>query len=149
VRILTDTGVLLRFFERSAVDHAAVVKALEELWRNGHDLFTSAQNVVEFWNVSTRPLTARGGYGHAPADVDQRVKVIDATWNVLPFTVQAYTHWRRIVIDYQVTGVSVHDARIVATMLAESIQRILTLNGRDFIRYPGITVLSPQDVFIQ
>lgn len=37
----------------------------------------------------------------------------------------------------------VHDARLVALMQAHGITHILTLNGSDFTRYPGITPVDP------
>jgi hypothetical protein len=42
--------------------------------------------------------------------------------------------------------VQVHDARLVAAMLAHGVPQILTLNPRDFQRYTEITVLHPADV---
>jgi predicted nucleic acid-binding protein len=44
------------------------------------------------------------------------------------------------------TGVAVHDARLVAVMLARGIGSIVTLNERDFRRYSGIAVLPPDKV---
>jgi predicted nucleic acid-binding protein len=74
------------------------------------------------------------------------VKVIEKLGAILPFSMSAYQEWRRLVVTHQITGVAVHDARIVAAMLAVNIQHILTLNEGDFRRYQGITVLSPGGV---
>lgn len=49
-----------------------------------------------------------------------------------------YGKWREIVRDYQVTGVQVHDARLVAAMLVHGIPNILALNAADFARYARI-----------
>jgi hypothetical protein len=38
----------------------------------------------------------------------------------------------------------VHDARLVAAMHVHGVTHLLTLNVRDFARYPGITVVHPQ-----
>jgi hypothetical protein len=43
-------------------------------------------------------------------------------------------------------GVQVHDARLVALMMAHGLSHLLTLNPADFQRYPGITALSPSAV---
>jgi predicted nucleic acid-binding protein len=40
----------------------------------------------------------------------------------------------------------VHDAHIVAAMNVYGITNLLTFNGPDFIRYPGIHVIHPKDV---
>ena len=36
--------------------------------------------------------------------------------------------------------------RLVAAMLVHQLTHILTLNGRDFTRFAGITVLAPADL---
>jgi hypothetical protein len=52
---------------------------------------------------------------------------------------------KRLVAQYAVVGKQVHDARLVAMMLAWRIDSILTLNDRDFRRYDpeGITIVTP------
>ena len=35
------------------------------------------------------------------------------------------------------------DARLVAAMTVHGVRHVLTFNGEDFSRYPGITVLDP------
>lgn len=48
--------------------------------------------------------------------------------------------------DYSVSGRQVHDANIVAVMLANGIDTLLTLNTADFKRYEDrITLLTPGD----
>jgi predicted nucleic acid-binding protein len=51
-----------------------------------------------------------------------------------------------LVSERQVKGAQVHDARLVATMLAYGITYLLTLNEVDFRRYPEIRVLTPASV---
>jgi hypothetical protein len=51
--------------------------------------------------------------------------------------------WRKLIVDYQVSGVQVHDPRLVAAMLVHRIEDLLTFNLPDFRRYSGITALSP------
>jgi predicted nucleic acid-binding protein len=49
------------------------------------------------------------------------------------------------VTTYKVIGVQVHDARLVAAMRVNGIQRLLTFNGDDFLRYKEIIqVIHPQ-----
>ena len=58
-----DTGVLLRLFDCSDPSHVAIRQAVIRLKVRGERLVTTAQNIAEFWNVSTRRPTALGGYG--------------------------------------------------------------------------------------
>ena len=51
---------------------------------------------------------------------------------------------KRLITKYGVIGKQVHDARIVAMMLTWQLNRILTLNDRDFRRYaPEGIVVAP------
>ena len=144
MRILVDTGVLLRAFDRAnPASQRTVFRALRKLWSNNDDLTTTAQNIAEFWNVATRPTTARGGYGLSVTIVEQRVLMIEKLGAVLPFSMRAYQEWRRLLVAHSIVGVAVHDARLVATMREAGIDHILTLNATDFQRYPGLTVLTP------
>jgi len=45
-----------------------------------------------------------------------------------------------------VSGIQVHDARIVAAMLVHQVQAILTFDLDDFKRYPGIVVIHPNAI---
>jgi predicted nucleic acid-binding protein len=97
MRILVDTGVWLRMFDRNSPERPEIFRCLRRIWSGKHDLFTTAQNVAEFWNVSTRPAAARGGYGHSPSLVETRVHQIERLAKILPFTDSAYAHWRQLV----------------------------------------------------
>ena len=144
--VLIDTGILLRLWDTSDPQHAAVSTSVRSLYRQGTELVTTAQNIAEFWNVSTRPLSARGGYGRDTDETDRRVKFFERYGRVIQDNANTYGEWRRLVTQYHVTGASVHDARIAAQMIAWGINDILTLNPDDFRRYAGISVLTPADV---
>jgi len=109
----------------------------------GDALVMTAQNVAEFWNVCTRPASARGGLGLTIAETSQRLRLLERIVRVLPDSAAAYPIWRNLVISLAVVGVQVHDARLVALMQAHDMTQILTLNGADFARFSGITTLDP------
>jgi predicted nucleic acid-binding protein len=145
---LLDTGILLRLLDRDDPLHNTVRQALRLLRSRREQFRTTFQNVCKFWNVSTRPATARGGLGLDVATVERRVRLIDRWCPVFVDTQAVYPTWRRLVSTYKVRGVAVHDARLVAVMLTYQVKRLLTLNERDFRRYEpeGITVISPQSL---
>ena len=68
---------------------------MRKLWSENHELATTSQNIAELWNVSTRPASARGGFGLAVSVVEARVKVIEKLGAILPFSMAAYDEWRR------------------------------------------------------
>jgi hypothetical protein len=65
---------------------------------------------------------------------------------ILPDGPLIHETWRQMIVDYRVSGVQVHDARIVAAMQVHQIPFILTLNSADFRRYTGISILHPEEV---
>jgi predicted nucleic acid-binding protein len=141
--VLVDSGILLRLLEPSDPQHAAIRGAVRALRSRGDTLVTAAQNAAEFWNVCTRPAAARGGFGLSIADADRRLRVIERLFHVLPDSPAAYQAWRRLLIPHAVKGVQVHDTRLVGLMQANGITHVLTLNGSDFARYPGIVPIAP------
>lgn len=141
---LVDTNVLLRFAKRTHPLHATVRTAMRRLRNEGHQLQVVSQNCVEFWNVITRPID-RNGFGLLPADADRLLRLIERLFPLLPDTPAIYLEWRRLVVVFGVSGVQVHDARLVAAMKSHGITHILTLNTADFTRYTseGIVAIDP------
>jgi predicted nucleic acid-binding protein len=144
--ILTDTNILIRLKMPAALAHREVSSAVRILRRVGHRLVMTAQGAAEFWNVCTRPASARGGYGLSRVETDTRLRRLERLFPLQYDSDDSYFHWRRLIVANCVQGVKVHDARIAALMLANGITHILTYNGRDFTRFPGIVALSPADV---
>ncbi len=141
--VLLDTGILLRLWDRSDFQHADIAACIRLLYRQRVELVTTAQNIAEFWNVSTRPQSARGGYGQSIDVTERRVQLFERFGPVRCDKTTTYSEWRRLVKQYRVSGVAVHDARIVAQMIAWSVRDILTLNPDDFRRYSEVSVHTP------
>lgn len=143
---LLDTGILLRLPNRNDPEHQNIHRAMRAIKQEGDEMFTLTQNIAEFWSVCTRPTSARGGYGLSIPETEQRLRLIERLVSVLSEHPNAHSAWKRLVIDHVVSGVQVHDARLVASMHEHGISNILTLNGKDFARYSGITVSAPADI---
>jgi predicted nucleic acid-binding protein len=149
MQYLVDTGVLLRLFDQDDSEHPTILKLLRLLRVRGDALMMCPQNIAEFWNASTRPTTARGGYGRTVESTEHRVRYIERLGTILVESALAYSHWRRLVVDYGLVGVSVHDARLVAMMKVARIEAIITLNAKDFTRYDGIEPRTPDALLNQ
>lgn len=145
MRILLDTNVLLRFSHRSDRDYGMIREVVRALVGRRDRLCFGAQNLVEFWNVCTRPIE-HNGFGLSVSETDEWARMLEAEFRLLPDTERIHAEWRRLVVDHSVHGVQVYDARLVAAMLAHGVPQILTLNDRDFKRYTEITALHPRDV---
>jgi predicted nucleic acid-binding protein len=104
-----------------------------------------AQNLIELWAVSTRPL-ASNGLGMTMAEAASELERIKGMFRFLPETFAIYPAWESLVIRYQVMGKPAHDARLVAAMRVHGLTAILTFDRTGFSRYPGIEVVHPVQV---
>lgn len=144
---LVDTNILLRIAHQSDERYRLVRSCVNKL-KNKKDLLqTTMQNIAEFWNVSTRPID-RNGFGLTLVETDDLLNVLESTFPLLPDSPAVYAEWRELVVNYRVSGVQVHDARLVATMLVHGVTHILTFNTSDFARYnsKGIVAVDPATV---
>jgi predicted nucleic acid-binding protein len=143
MNILADTNLLTRSVQPNSQHFGAATTAILELKRRGGRLCVVPQIVYEFWAVCTRPPGENGlGMTVAAAGVEQsRVLSLFA---LLEDTPAVFPEWRRLVVAHDVKGKNSHDARIVAAMNVHGVSTLLTFNGTDFRRYPGISVLDPQ-----
>jgi hypothetical protein len=55
----------------------------------GDEFAIAPQIMAEFWNVSTRPASARGGYGLSVAETEHHLNVIERVCNVIPDSLKA------------------------------------------------------------
>lgn len=142
---LADTNILIRSIDQTHGLHGEATTALMSLLRSGERVCVTPQNIIEFWNVCTRPLD-RNGLGLSPAEADREAARLEGLLTFLPDVPSIYPEWRRLVVAHSVSGVQVHDARIVAAMNVYGVSNLLTFNGPDFARYPGIQVVHPKDI---
>lgn len=142
---LVDTNILLRLAKRDEPAYSLARGAAEALRAAGETLCYVPQNLVEFWNVSTRPA-GNNGFGLTTMETDQNARAIETAFTLLVDNERVHGEWRRLVVKHSVRGVRVHDARLVAAMVAHGVTHILTFNEEDFIRYDNITVVHPRQV---
>ncbi len=140
---MADTNILLRFVAPNDPNHVLVRDVIYSLLTGSLEVCYTSQNLAEFWNVCTRPITARSGFGLSVEETDLRAKVIESYLTFLPDSEAVHLEWRRLVVTYSVMGVKVHDARLVAAMLVHGVTDILTFNTDDFKRFSQITAVHP------
>jgi hypothetical protein len=80
------------------------------------------------------------------AEAEREARVIEAGMSFLAENEAVYREWRKIVLQHAVSGVQVHDARLVAVMRVHNVAHILTLNVEDFSRYGRATAMHPSSV---
>jgi predicted nucleic acid-binding protein len=142
---LVDTNILLRSVEPLHPHHAVAVAAVYRLLAESTPVYFTLQNIAEFWNVATRPIE-HNGLGFSIASTLAEVERIEGLLTLLPDTPAVYAEWKRIIVVHGVSGVKVHDARLVATMKTHGVRSFLTFDVDDFKRYTGIDVMHPKVV---
>ena len=137
-----DTNVLVRARFTVAPSHGLARARLREALGREERPRISRQIVREYLAVVTRPQI-----WSAPLPMSDALRDVD--WFVSEFDVledgPAVTHQlAELCREIPVGGRQVHDANIVATMLAHAEQRLLTFDQDDFRRYGSrISLIDP------
>lgn len=142
---MLDTNILLRFADTTSYQHAVTVAALNVLRSRGDDLRTLPQSFYEFWVVATRPR-ANHGLGLPVADCVREVARLRGFFPLLDDPPGLFDEWLSLVTAHPCHGKVAHDARYAAALRRHGLTRLLTFNGADFARFPGVTVLDPNAV---
>ena len=131
--MFVDTNVLVKARILEAPEHQTARDGLESALGDLEPLRISRQVLREYLAVVTRPQTWTVAIAREEAldDVDR----LAATFEVLEDG-PLVTDWLvSLCRQVPVGGRQIHDANIVATMLAYGERRLLTFNTSDFRRY--------------
>lgn len=142
---LIDSNILLRSVQTAHPMHTDAKESLKILKQQGELLCLAAQNIYEFWVVATRPQ-ADNGLGFSVVQAVNELVQLRTFFTILEDTPAILTEWETMVTSLSVLGKNAHDARLVAAMKVHGISHLLTFNSKDFQRFQGITVSTPQDV---
>ncbi|HXF39312.1 MAG TPA: type II toxin-antitoxin system VapC family toxin [Blastocatellia bacterium] len=121
-------------------------EAVQKLRSRNEILCFTPQVLSEFWNVCTRPASARDGLGLSTTQTDRKARLVERYFRLLHDSLVTFQQWRRIVVAHSVMGVEVDDAKLVASMNVYGLTHLVTFNLTDFKRYPAITHISPVEV---
>lgn len=132
-RVFLDTNIVLRYLNQELAEHEQVRKRVEQFSDDGDELWISRQIIREYLAQLTRP----GFLAQLPA-IDQVTTQIEGMKRLFQIADDTETVTRQLlnlVRRYPTGGKQVHDANIVATMLAYGIDTLLTLNVDDLKRF--------------
>jgi predicted nucleic acid-binding protein len=106
-------------------------------------LFITSQILCEFYSVVTNPRRVA-----SPTSATEAWGIIAALMalpgiHVLPSPARTVTLLMELLRRNPVTAGEVFDLQIVATMLANNVQRIYTFNAGDFQVFSELTVVVP------
>src|SRR5438552_1128567 len=124
---LVDTNILLRLSKKDDPNYLLVQAAIEALVMEGSELCFTPQNLIEFWNVCTRPAS-HNGFGLSVSETDRLARAIEGTMTLLQDNEKIYPEWRRLVMRNSVRGLLVHDARLAAAIRVLAISLFMNFN---------------------
>ena len=128
-----DTNVLIHARIRESPDHPIARARLRQAVRDGEPLSISRQVVREYLAVLTRPQAWL-----VPLPREEALASGDrllSSFQVLEDGPAVTETLLALCREIPVGGRQIHDANIVATMLAHNERRLLTFNTADFRRY--------------
>jgi len=131
--LFIDTNILLYANVATAPLHEPALKTIKEAHQAGRTLWISRQVLREFIAARTRPQTF--AQPSAPEVVIERVRYLEDRFQVADDTAAVTAQLVKLMGDFQIGGKQVHDANIVASMLAYGIPSLLTHNVKDFERF--------------
>lgn len=142
---LLDTNILLRASVPQSDQYALADRAVYRLLEEGHQCLLTAQVLIEFWVVATRPVDANG-FGWTPQRTKAQIDQFLSQFTLLKEPPGLFSFWLELVSNHNIKGKRSHDIRILALMKAHVISHILTFNPSDFIPINGIIIVHPQEV---
>jgi predicted nucleic acid-binding protein len=83
------------------------------------------------------------GLGLSIPECQVQIARIKHLFRLLPDLPALFDEWEILVAAYSCFGRVSYDARLVAAMRTHGIARLLTFNGADFVRFPGLNILDP------
>lgn len=134
--LFVDTNILIYANVERAPLHEAAVKSLQDAYQAKRLLWISRQVLREFIAARTRPQTfARPS---TPDVVIERIRYLETRFQVANDTATVTEQLIKLMGNFRIGGKQVHDANIVATMLAYDIPCLLTHNTKDFERFADL-----------
>jgi predicted nucleic acid-binding protein len=130
--MFVDTNVLVHASAPGAPAHETARAALEAHGEDGR-LCISRQVLREFVAVITRPQLWM--QAKTPAEAASAAILLADDFEILEDGAAAWDELINLCRRFAFGGRQVHDANIVATMLAHGERRLLTFNNADFRRF--------------
>ncbi len=141
-KLFLDTNILVYLANESDEWHEAVREKFYKL-AAFYTFCISRQVIREYAVIMTRP-----GIVEQPLTPDEVAADIEK-WKLIcdiaDETEEVTDHLMSLLKKYQLKGKRIHDANIVATMLAYSIPSIFTMNETDFKKFEEITIVALMD----
>ncbi len=131
MKVLYDTSVLVPAFLADHTSHSLAFPQLEMAKREDIQGYLSTHSLAEFYSVTTRlPLPTRISPGEAHATISRFLRYL------MPVELSADDYRQAIarVTSLSLSGGVMYDALIAQAALNANVDRLTTLNAKDFNR---------------
>jgi predicted nucleic acid-binding protein len=135
---MIDTNVLVYSTVSSSPWHQEARARLTALFNEGIELCFTPQIVREYLVILTRSDIFEKRF--TTEEALRELEAILPAFALLNETEETVYHLRDLAERYQVRGKAIHDANVVAVMLAHGVTRLMTYNSDDFRRFQEITL---------
>jgi predicted nucleic acid-binding protein len=143
-KAFVDTNVLLRAFHNQMELHTEAKMLIEKMWDDDVELWISRQVIREYLVQATHPRTFA-----QPLTLEQvmfQIQSIQSLFRVADETQDVTTQLLTLIKTYPTQGKQVHDANLVATMLVNHIDTLITINIDDLKRFEPTIKLIPLEI---
>lgn len=140
-KAFVDTNILLRAMLPKMTHHQVAEALVQKLWSEDVELWISRQVIREFLVQTTHPNTFA-----PPLKMEQVFRLIEtiaSLFHIADDTAEVTAQLLVLLKEFPTSGKQIHDANIVATMLAYGIDRLATLNTDDMKRFSPRIILIP------
>ena len=141
--IAVDANILMYALYRDAPQHAASRAFLERAKQGDLTPCFTSQTLAEFFSIvtSARRVSAPRTPEEAVGAIQSLLALPGTT--ILPVPADVPSRWLDLLTRHPVRGGAIFDLQLIATLMANGVERICTFNRQDFEGFPGLQVLTP------
>jgi predicted nucleic acid-binding protein len=140
-RLFVDTNILIYATNEASPWYAVANAALRHARQLGVELILSTQVLREYLAAATRPAST--GKSIPLQKILENFETFPREFTVVEGTKPGLAFLASLLRTIPLGGKQVHDANIVATMLAHNIPTLLTHNADDFTRFSSLITILP------
>ena len=138
--LFVDTNVLVYANVAEAPLHQTALDAISTARDRGCRLWISRQVIREYLVVMTRPQTFPSLSRELVLD---QIRAFGGHFSIAEDSADVTQHLLALLATHPVGGKRIHDANIVATLLAWNIPKLLTHNTEDFTGFNDLIQVEP------
>jgi predicted nucleic acid-binding protein len=131
---MLDSCVLLAATDENRKDHRDALTVLDAWPARGATLYLSGQILREYLSAATRPAAANG-LGLTLADALENLSAFRDRATLLAESGLVADRLQSLLGEVACAGKVIHDANVIATVMAHGIHTVVTSNLVDFVRF--------------